>query len=311
MSKVIVAGSINMDIVALTENHPKIGQTVFGTDLKYFPGGKGANQAVASAKLGGQTTMVGKVGSDGFGKDLMFFLKSQGITSQIVIDNEKPTGTALITVSLTTSDNTIVVIPGANFELSEEDVQKAKIEKGDILISQFEIPADTIKSFFEKGKKNGSINILNPAPAMKISRELLSLVDVLILNETELEVLAEVSVDAEDFASISTAVESIKANEQSVIVTLGAKGAIGYIKDRIVRIEGRKVKALDTTGAGDCFVGAIAAKISNGSSMTEALEFANLAASICVTRQGAGPSMPTILEVEQLNKKTNEFGKDL
>ena len=300
MNKVIVAGSINMDIVALTERHPKIGETVFGTDLKYFPGGKGANQAVSASKLGSKTTMVGMVGSDGFGKELVKFLEEQGIKNQIGTKPKTPTGTALITVSTVTSDNTIVVVPGANFQLTAKEVEKTQITKGDILVCQFEIPTDTIKAFFKKGKKVGTVNILNPAPAKSISKDLLVLVDVLILNETELEILSESKVDVEDEDSISNAVHKIKSGKQSIIVTLGEKGAVGFIKDTIVKIEGRKVKAVDTTGACDCFVGAIAAKLSKNSSLTDAIEFANVAASICVTRQGAGPSMPTLNEVNAI-----------
>lgn len=300
MNKVIVAGSINMDIVALTERHPTVGETVFGTDLKYFPGGKGANQAVSCSKLGGNTTMVGMVGMDGFGEELIKFLEEQGIKNQIGTIAKIPTGTALITVSTETSNNTIVVVPGANFKLSEKEIEKTKFEKGDILVCQFEIPIETILAFFKRGKKTGTVNILNPAPAKVISKELLELVDILILNETELEIMSQMKVDLTDEDSISNAIGKIKIGEQSIIVTLGEKGAVGFIKDTIVKIEGRKVKAIDTTGAGDCFVGAIAAKLSNGFTLTNALEFANAAASICVTRQGAGSSMPTLEEVDEI-----------
>lgn len=302
MNKVIVAGSINMDIVALTERQPQVGETVFGTDLKYFPGGKGANQAVSCSKLGGITTMVGMVGSDGFGTELLKFLQEQGIKNQVGTNSENPTGTALITVSTATSNNTIVVVPGANFKLTEKEIEKTEIAKGDILVCQFEIPTETIQAFFKKGKKAGTTNILNPAPAKLISKDLLALVDILILNETELEILSECKVDAGDEDSISNAVHKIKNGNQSVIVTLGEKGAVGFIKDTIVKIEGRKVNAVDTTGAGDCFVGAIAAKLSKKSSLTDAIDFANAAASICVTRQGAGPSMPTLNEVNAIYK---------
>lgn len=304
MSNVIVAGSINMDIVAVTERHPKVGETVFGTDLKYFPGGKGANQAVSSSKLGGTTTMVGMVGSDAFGKELTSFLEGQGIINRISETPNFPTGTALITVATTTSNNTIVVVPGANFQLTNRQIEDIYISKGDILVCQFEIPTSTIEAFFKKGRKAGTINMLNPAPAKPISKDLLALVDILILNETELEILSESNIDIEDESSISSAVMKIKNSKQSVIVTLGEKGALGFIDDLIVKVEGKKVKAVDTTGAGDCFVGAIAAKISNGSTLIDAIEFANIAASICVTRQGAGPSIPTFEEVNSIYQPT-------
>lgn len=292
-----------MDIVALTKNHPKVGETVFGTDLKYFPGGKGANQAVSASKLGGNTTMVGMVGEDAFGEELFKFLNEQGIQNSISFIKDVPTGTALITVSSETSDNTIVVIPGANFKLTEIEIEKVIFSKGDVLVSQFEIPVETIISFFKKGRENGTINILNPAPSKKISDELYELVDILILNESELELISNSVVDTTNDDSISKAVNKIKGFEKTIIVTLGEKGALGFIHDKIVKIEGRKVKAIDTTGAGDCFVGAIAAKISAEGSLADAMEFANLAASICVTRQGAGPSMPSLIEVEALYQK--------
>jgi ribokinase len=303
MSKVIVAGSINMDIVAFTERHPKVGETVFGSDLNYFPGGKGANQAVSASKLGGETTIVGMVGTDGFGKELVKFLGEQGINNKILIAPETPTGTALIIVSTMTSNNTIVVIPGANFKLTENDIKTTEIEKGDILVCQFEIPTETIKAFFKRGKKVGTVNILNPAPAKTISKDLQTLVDILVLNETELEILSESKVDVEDENSISNAVNKIKIEGQSIIVTLGDKGVLAFIKDTVVKIEAQKVKAVDTTGAGDCFVGALAAKLSKSSTLVNSIEFANVAASICVTRQGAGTSMPTLNEVNHLYPK--------
>lgn len=303
MNRVITAGSINMDIVALTARHPKVGETVFGTDLNYFPGGKGANQAVSASKLGAETIMIGMIGPDAFGSELIKFLEEQGITNQIGVDPKFPTGTALITVSAETSDNTIVVIPGANFQLTEFEIDKTEINKGDILVSQFEIPIDTIKAFFKKGKKAGSINILNPAPAKLISNDLLNLVDILILNETELEIISTSKVEVSDDKSISNAVHKLKKENQSIIVTLGEKGAICFTTDDVLKIAGRKVKAIDTTGAGDCFVGAIASKLAMNASLKDAIEFANIAASICVTRNGAGPSMPTLDEVNTLNKQ--------
>lgn len=305
MNKVIVAGSINMDIVVTAQKYPKIGETVFGTDLKYYPGGKGANQAIAASRLGGNTIMAGMVGSDGFGKELVNYLENEGIVSLIGVKENIPTGTALITVSTETADNTIVVVPGANFYLTKNEVDNILINKGDVLVCQFEIPTDTIKAFFTKGKKVGTINILNPAPAKLIAKELLELVDILVLNETELEILSEEKVDFLDENSIFNSVRKIKNKNQSIIITLGKEGVVSFINDTIVRIEARKVKPVDTTGAGDCFVGALAAKLSNKVSLADAIEFANVAASICVTRQGAGASMPTLNEVNSIYKPDN------
>lgn len=287
-----------MDIVALAGDHPKVGETVFGTDLKYFPGGKGANQAVASAKLGAYTVLIGMVGADGFGKELVAFLKNQKIENRISIQKKAPTGTALITVSAKTSDNTIVVIPGANFKLTEKELKKVKFTKDDVLVSQFEIPIKTITAFFKRGKKAGTINIFNPAPAKSIPKELFTLIDILILNETELALLSKTKVVVSNKNSIQKAVNKIRNHNQTIIVTIGAKGSISFIKDSIIEIPGRKVKAVDTTGAGDCFVGAIASQLSKKIPIEQAIRFATIAASISVTRQGAGSSMPTLDEVK-------------
>lgn len=299
MSKVIVAGSINMDIVVTTKRHPEAGETVFGTDLKYFPGGKGANQAVSAAKLGAETVLLGKVGNDAFGEELINFLKEQNINTR-VSKEEASTGTALITIAEETVDNTIVVIPGANFKLTEKDIVNINIEKDDILVSQFEIPLETIIAFFKKGREIETTNIFNPAPAQAIPDELLGLIDILILNETELSFLSGVTIDPANEESISTAVAKIQNDVMKVVVTLGEKGVMAFENDEIITIEGRKVKAVDTTGAGDCFVGAIAVALAQDKSFSDSLKFANIAASLSVTKQGAGPSMPSLEEVTAL-----------
>ncbi len=288
-----------MDIVATARRHPKNGETVFGSNLQYFPGGKGANQAIASSKLGAKTVMVGKVGDDAFGAQLIDFLKRENIETNISIEKGVPTGTALITVSEETSDNTIVVIPGANFSLSKGDIENADFGKGDILVSQFEIPDKTIEEFFSKGRRAGTVNIFNSAPARPISAEFLDLVDILILNETELSYISETSVEASKEESILTAIKKLQRNHLKIIVTLGEKGVLAFDGNKITRVPGRKVDSVDSTGAGDCFVGAFAAGILSGKFFAESLAFANIAASISVTRKGAGPSMPTLEEVEK------------
>ena len=300
MKNVILAGSINMDIVVTSAKHPNIGETVIGTNLKYFPGGKGANQAVSSKKLGAKTVMIGKVGVDGFGKELVSFLEKHEIENHISYDPDRPTGTALITISSETSNNTIVVIPGANFQLSESDVEQFPLHKGDILLSQFEIPFSTIRAFFKKGRQIGTLNILNPAPAHLIDENLLGLTDILILNETELEFISGCSINVSDIGTITAAVSKIIIDGLSIIVTVGEAGAVGYFEDKIIQVNGIKVSAVDTTGAGDCFVGAIASQLAIDSSIEDAIKFANVAASICVTRHGAGPSMPSISEVHKV-----------
>ena len=300
MNKVIVAGSINQDIVVFSKSHPKIGETTLGLDIKYFPGGKGANQAVASAKFGAKTLMLGKVGSDIFGNQLVTFLNQQNVETNVLVDQVMPTGIAIITVAEETANNTIVVVPGANFALAENDVNDINFGKGDILVSQFEIPIKTIEVFFKKGREVGTINILNPAPAQIISKNLFNLIDILVLNETELNFISGMSVDVTNGGSIKDAVNKIKHTNLAIVVTIGSRGVIAFLDEKIIRIPGREVKATDTTGAGDCFVGVLAASMAKGQSFTESINLANIAASISVTRKGAGPSMPSRDEVSAL-----------
>jgi ribokinase len=301
MARVFVAGSINMDVVATADRHPQVGETVAGTAVLYFPGGKGANQAVSAAKLGAPSTLIGRLGADAFGKELRTFLAAQGIDLTFVKDTaEAHTGTALITIA--NADNTIVVVPGANALVSAEDVGAAALAKGDVAVSQFEIPLPTIAAFFARARAAGATTILNPAPAIKFGRELLDLVDVLVLNETELGVLAGVALrDSDDDARFVEAIRLLQTRpDQTVCVTLGRRGVLAVIDGQASVIAGRAVKALDTTGAGDCLVGALAAQLAGGKSIHDALTYANAAASICVQRMGAAPSMPTAAEVADL-----------
>jgi ribokinase len=301
MARVFVAGSINMDVVATADRHPQVGETVAGTAVLYFPGGKGANQAVSAAKLGAPSTLIGRLGADAFGKELRTFLAAQGIDLTFVKDTaEAHTGTALITIA--NADNTIVVVPGANALVSAEDVGAAALAKGDVAVSQFEIPLQTIAAFFARARAAGATTILNPAPAIKFGRELLDLVDVLVLNETELGVLAGVALrDSDDDARFIEAIRLLQTRpDQTVCVTLGRRGVLAVVDGQTSVIAGRAVKAVDTTGAGDCLVGALAAQLAGGKSIHDALTYANAAASICVQRMGAAPSMPTAAEVADL-----------
>jgi ribokinase len=298
MGGVFVAGSINMDVVATADRHPKIGETVAGNAVLYFPGGKGANQAVAAAKLGAPTTLIGRLGQDAFGRDLKAFLGAQGIDMKFMREtSEAHTGTAIITVA--EADNTIVVIPGANALVEAADVATLSLAAGDVAVSQFEIPKATISAFFARARAAGAATILNPAPAVAVGRELLDLVDILILNETELGVLANTELhDTDQQSRFINAARSLQTGDNKVIcVTLGKQGVLALVNGEPCTIAGRAVKAVDTTGAGDCFVGAVAAQLSCGKSIQDALAYANAAASICVQRMGAAPSMPTAAEV--------------
>ena len=300
MGRVFVAGSINMDVVATAERHPKIGETVAGKDVLYFPGGKGANQAVAAARQGVLTTLIGRLGEDNFGKQLRTYFAAQSIDLGLVRGTpDAPSGTAIITVA--NADNTIVVIPGANALVDAADVAAAPLAKGDVAVSQFEIPLPAITAFFQRARATGATTILNPAPARAVGPELLALVDVLVLNETELGVLtgAELGENDEPQYFIEAA-RPLRGKARSICITLGRRGVLALVGGEAMLVPGRSVKAVDTTGAGDCFVGALAAQLAGNKSMREALTYANAAASICVQRMGAAPSMPTADEVKAI-----------
>ena len=301
MGRVFVAGSINMDVVATASRHPRIGETVAGQAVHYFPGGKGANQAVAAAKLGAPVTLIGRLGTDAFGQQLRQFLELQGVDLVLVKDSaDIHTGTAIITVA--DADNTIVVVAGANALVSAEDVATPVLARGDVAVSQFEIPQATIAAFFNRARAAGATTILNPAPALACSAELLGLVDILILNETELGLLSQAELrDTDEPARFVEAARRLPtASDKIICVTLGKRGVLALVGGEPSLIEGRAVKTVDTTGAGDCFVGALAAQLANGKAIRDAIQYANAAASICVQRMGAAPAMPTAAEVAAL-----------
>jgi ribokinase len=304
MPRVIVAGSINMDVVVTAARHPLPGETIPGKDLAFLPGGKGANQAVASSRLGVETHLVGRLGKDAFGSALYDFLAGTGVQLGHVkrVENA-PSGTALIVVA-ENGENTIVVIPGANGHLLPSDVASVPLGSADVLVAQCEIPLATVEAFFRAGRAHGTTNIFNPAPAQPVSKELLTLCDVLVLNETELQVLTGESVSPENGAECC---ERLRVSaEQIVVLTLGKEGVVAVSEAGTIRVPGLRVQAVDTTGAGDCFVGALASRLALDLSLAEAVSFANTAAALSVQRFGAGPSMPTAAEVEAF--RANEQG---
>ncbi|WP_338831393.1 ribokinase [Bradyrhizobium sp. 27S5] len=310
MGRVFVAGSINMDVVATAERHPRVGETVAGEAVLYFPGGKGANQAVASAKQGIPTTLIGRLGTDAFGKELRTFLAAQGVDLSLVKDTAGThSGTAIITIA--NADNTIVVVPGANGLVDADDVAAPVLTKGDVAVSQFEIPLPAIAAFFRRARAAGATTILNPAPAKQADRALLDLVDILILNETELGALAGTELRDNDTPERFSEAARTLGRGKIVCVTLGKRGVLALVEDQPLLVPGRKVKAVDTTGAGDCFVGALASQLAIGKQLGDGLAYANVAASICVQRMGAAPAMPTAREVEDaLSTRRPGEGRD-
>ena len=300
MGRVFVAGSINMDVVAIADRHPKVGETIAGKSVQYFPGGKGANQAVAAAKLGAPTALIGRLGRDAFGQQLRAFLAAQAIDLAGVKETAgTDTGTAIITVAA--ADNTIVVVPGANALVSADDVGDVSFAEGDVAVSQFEIPQSAIVAFFSRARAAGATTILNPAPAMRFEPGLLELVDILILNETELGFLTHTELrDNDDPARFVEAAGALQSGGRIVCVTLGKRGVLALIDGQAIVVAGRAVNAVDTTGAGDCFVGALASRLAGGAAVPDALDYANAAASISVPRMGAAPSKPPTAEVKEV-----------
>jgi ribokinase len=299
--RVIVAGSVNMDLVVRASRHPRPGETVLGETFQTFPGGKGANQAVAAARLGAQAALVAMLGSDAFGDSLAAFLRAEAIDVTALGRAEAATGVGCIVVDAE-SQNTIVVVPGANALLQPERVQTISMRAGDVLVGQLEIPLPTVLAFFERGKRQGSTTLLNPSPAQACPPALLRASDILVLNETEAAFFAGVAaLDPPDVAAVVGAARALRARaDQWVVVTLGARGAVAVHRNRHHTIPARAVRAVDPTGAGDCFVGAVAARLAAGDEMAGALRYANVAASLCVQRPGAAPSLPYRAEVESV-----------
>ncbi|WP_432664285.1 ribokinase [Wukongibacter baidiensis] len=297
---ITVIGSLNMDLVTRVKVMPRIGETLIGKNYMQIPGGKGANQADAIAKLGSKVKMIGLVGDDGFGNDLISSLTEDGVdVSHIKKLKDATTGIAVIMVN-DEGENSIVVIPGANFELTPEHIDDSieAIKGSDIVVTQLETPVDTVRYALKRAKELGKYTILNPAPAAKLDDELISYIDLLTPNETELEVLSGVKIETESDILAGARVLMNKGVKE-LIVTMGEKGAL-YVNDKENNVyPAHKVEPVDTTAAGDSFTGGIAVALSEGKSMEEAIKFATKVGAITVTREGAQSSLPTREEVER------------
>ena len=291
--KILVIGSTNTDMVVKAAHLPRPGETILGGVFLMNAGGKGANQAVAAARLGAQVTFVCKTGNDIFGKQSKQLFADEGIDTRYVFsDATHPSGVALITVD-DQAENCIVVASGANAHLLPDDLANAAdaIEQSDIVLMQLEIPIETIEYVADLAYSKGKTVILNPAPAQPLSHSLLRKINMLTPNETEAGMISGISVS--DTASAIEAARRICAmGVQTVIITLGSKGALIYTDDFQVEIPVEKVKAVDTTAAGDVFNGALAVAMAENKSISDAVRFACEAASISVTRIGAQASAP-------------------
>ncbi|WP_105616080.1 ribokinase [Vallitalea okinawensis] len=305
MKKVCVVGSMNLDIVLNVKNLPKKGETFFVDTMEKIPGGKGANQAVAAKRLGCDVHMISQIGDDDNGELLQSYLQKDGIHTQYVFkDKTQPTGTAIITVD-ENGDNTIAVISGANMTLKARSIMKAKeiIESCDIVIAQFETPMNVTKEVFQIAKKSNAITILNPAPASKMQEDLLKVTDIIVPNETEVLELTGLEVSDLDSAKKSAEI-FFEKGVSYVIVTLGEKGAALVSREEAELIKAYKVDAIDTTAAGDSFIGGVASQLSqnkeiNFAIIKEAVRFGNKVSSITVTKKGAQISLPSLEEVNE------------
>ena len=300
-SPVIVFGSINMDLVVYSDAKPNDGETIIGNSFETFLGGKGSNQAVAASKLGANVSFVGKVGSDLYGQKLKEQLNLEKVNTQLLGKVEGESGVAVINVIESSSENQIIVIPGANAHVSADQIDDKTLESVEILISQLEVPPNQIELLFSRVKQGHCYRILNVAPAIEFSTSLFNETDLLVVNEIELEALAKKKLKDTNIDSIRASVDLLSlAKHQAIVVTLGAEGVYVRDQNKDEYIEGHKVNSVDTTGSGDCFVGAMASCLIEDKNLFDASVFANKAASISVTRKGASSSMPTKDEVVNL-----------
>ncbi|MEX2233085.1 MAG: ribokinase [Cyclobacteriaceae bacterium] len=290
---IVVIGSTNVDMVVKTHHIPGPGETVLGGIFLMNSGGKGANQAMSVARLGGSVSFISKVGNDIFGKQAIRSFAEAGIdTSYLLIDNDTPSGVALITVD-EQGENSIVVASGANANLTPGEVQKClqKIPDAGILLIQLEIPIDTVEFALGYAAAHGIKVILNPAPGRPLRSELFELIDIVTPNSNEAEMLTGIVVN--DVDSARRAAELLqKKGVKNVVITLGKEGAVFLQDGKFDTIAATKIKAVDTTGAGDVFNGALAVGIAEGKDILSSLRFACHAAAITTTRMGAQSAIP-------------------
>ena len=282
--KILVIGSINKDLVVNTLRFPKEGETILGNNFYTTNGGKGANQACAIGKLGGDVSMLGAVGNDNFAKDLSDALSSNNVNiNNLLIKDNVSTGIAVITV---TNDgaNHIIVVQGANALITKDDIKEKLIASFDIIVMQLEIPLEIAKYAASIAKKLGKTVVLNPSPAVKLDKDFLSCVDILIPNETEIDIIGGV-----DYV--------LECGVKNIILTLGADGCELITKQNRKHFDAYKVNVVDTTAAGDSFLGGVVRMIADDKTIEEAIEFATKVSNITVTRKGAIDSIPTYNEV--------------
>ncbi len=301
-NNILVIGSINYDLVVYTQRHPRPGETILGDRFQTFPGGKGANQAIAAARLGGCVKMVGRIGNDSFGQELYDNLNNNQVDITNVLKVKEPTGTALITVDAK-GQNSIIVVPGANATLTRKDIDALKdtIQGAKILVLQLEIPLEVVTHAIDIAYDAGITILLNPAPARQIPIETLQKVTFLIPNESELALLSEH--ETNNFSDCRKAIshlQSLGCNQ--IILTRGEHGAYYFYQDNQIFAPPYNVPVVDTTAAGDAFIGGFASAVADDMDLHIALLRASAAGALAVTKPGAQTSLPNQLELENFIK---------
>ncbi len=310
---VLIIGSSNMDLNIYSQRFPNPGETVTGGSYKQFLGGKGANQAVASIRSGAKTIFIGKVGNDTFGDQMVSQLQNEGVNTDFIIrDPLYPSGVAFILID-ENGENMISVAPGANFKISKEDINNVKevIKKAKTIVLQMEVPIEIIQQVLTIASQGKALKILNPAPLKPFPIEIIRNIDIIIPNEGELyklhSLLSFRKLTGQGKEKILQAAEDISSlGVKFIITTLGKKGCLVFRAEdkESFEILAPKVKAIDTVGAGDCFIGVLASLLSRDEEILTAVKYATIAASIAVTRKGAQDSMPFLKEIQ---KKYNKF----
>lgn len=305
MSKIVVIGSSNTDLIAKVKEFPKSGETIMGVSYLQARGGKGANQALAAHRLGGDVRFITSVGKDANGVNSLEYYKNEGLDASLsFIDDHSSSGVALIWVN-EKGENSIVVISGANEMLSSEYVHEIKHEilKADLIVMQMEIPYDTVKTVCDIAYENNKKVLLNVAPASRLDADIIKKIDILVVNETEAETIA--GENMEDIGEEAIVDSLLALGARTVVLTLGRRGSILKNKEIYKQFPAFEVHTVDTTAAGDTFCGALAAELARGSDWDQAIEFATAAAAICVTKMGAQPSIPHEKEVRSFLNNLN------
>lgn len=304
MKNILVFGSFNVDLVARTPHMPLPGETVNGTGFSMGPGGKGFNQCIAAGKAGGNAVMAAKIGNDSFGEIALEKLKEVNLPLDYVIKEETlPTGTAIIMVEETSSQNVIVINSGANGSFNDKDFEylAPAFEKCDFLLTQLETNIDAMEKAIKIAKQKGAKVILNPAPVKEFSKELYSMIDVITPNEIEASILTGVEIKTPDDA-VKAAKVFFERGVKNVIITLGKMGVLAASADEYKIFENYDVKVMDTTGAGDAFNGGFVAALSEGEDFFDAVFFGNVVSNLAVSKKGAANAMPSRQEIDEFIK---------